>query len=298
MSNVNFKKILWAVDVFTDIESLEQIAAGNIKLLLKKLNIEAKVDPICVFPGIGDDFPYVEEEIQKRLDKVQVPGLQSLKVIPEHLLYPPSVADQAKTLIRYSQENGYDLIVATTHAHNAFNQFLLGSFTEIIVHSSKIPLYIVNPRTEVRKEFKNILLPVNYYGYNDAQLLKSVDLAKQMSSHLMFYHHIRDYSLKYIGLQKGMFDILKGRQQKIMDKANAEQKSIKMRLQLEAADVEFITQTNALSTKESIVQCQKDMNVDLVMIPQSYDERELPFLISGISTFVIQHVNCPVMVIK
>jgi len=55
------------------------------------------------------------------------------------------VGDVAEEIIRYSEENGVDLIVMGTHGYKGLEKVMFGSVAEKVVRSSSCPVLTINP---------------------------------------------------------------------------------------------------------------------------------------------------------
>lgn len=58
--------------------------------------------------------------------------------------------------LKYAQENGIDVIMITTTRDIAFHDYMLGAYEQtIIANEAQIPVFVVNPRSEVKLGYTN-----------------------------------------------------------------------------------------------------------------------------------------------
>lgn len=58
--------------------------------------------------------------------------------------------------LKYAQENGIDIIMITTTRDIAFHDYMLGAYEQtIIANEAQIPVFVVNPRSEVKLGYTN-----------------------------------------------------------------------------------------------------------------------------------------------
>jgi len=292
-----FKKVLWAVDVFTNIPDLEVTAAKNISEFFKQLGQSPKVYPVCVFPGVGE-FPFVAKEIQKRLDMVKELHLETLAVIPENMIYPSTVSDQVKTLVTYSENHDFDFIVLTTHAHKETQRYLMGSFTETLLHSSTKPVFVVDPSTPVTKKIEKVMLPINFEHNKFDQVANAVQLTKDLGAHAVYYHHVRDFAAEYFPGNESVTKLFNGHIDKVLNSIDQAKQKMITDLRLSASDTEFVIDRGPKTAKEAILDYQKNKKCDLIVLTEEVHGNNLLSFGSGVTRFVVEHAACSTLVYK
>lgn len=134
----DIKKILLATD-FSDIskKALETV-------VYLKENLGSSVDVIHVFDPTAFEMPApyyfmpgVEQWVDEHFSGMRDKGRSALNdLLPElggeahaHFLE----GKPGKTIVRFAEENGFDLIVMGTHGHSGLNHLILGSVAEYVV---------------------------------------------------------------------------------------------------------------------------------------------------------------------
>jgi nucleotide-binding universal stress UspA family protein len=99
-----------------------------------------------------------------------------------------SVTKSTKRLHEMAQKQKVEAIALFTKSQKGFARFALGSFAESLIHSSQLPLLIMNPKAQVPKKIKNVFLCLDQSPSWKSDLERAIELCRQMKSKLTVFH--------------------------------------------------------------------------------------------------------------
>jgi nucleotide-binding universal stress UspA family protein len=122
----------------------------------------------------------ISEETSEDLDEsvsfavVEDPGADPL--------FPPTNADVADTLVRYSVYNAIDVIAMATHGHGVLRRAWLGSVADAVIRRSRVPVLLVRPEPDLEHalppRMRRILVPVDGSTTSEAVADRAEELAR------------------------------------------------------------------------------------------------------------------------
>lgn len=304
MSKFKIRKIIWAVDVFTDLESCEWVAGQAIDQLLTAIEQEegeVEILPVCVAVALigEEDFPFIEHEINERLTRLRLPNrpFKPVVVIAEHDAYPPTVSDRVLTLIDFATKNNFDLIMATTHSNKGFGENLLGSFTEILFQLSPISLFLVSPETPAGRDLKNVLWPIDLTQNNFLAADNVADLVTLLSTRLYVYHHIFDYATKYFAHIDRMKALLNRKQEELFIRARRAEMNLRDIWKDYLGTIEFETEADTRSASQAIIDRLTRLDGGILLLTGPATGRFYG-LLDNTQRFLMRHVKAPTFILR
>jgi len=161
----NSKKILWAVDAFTEDKQLHDRAASLIRAWVKGQDISVEPVfvmspdqlnvPMDVFGGIKLDAETVARKNLKDLVRnVRIPSLLEPTVLTSNNM---SLRNAIQTLLSYAKQSKAGLIVVSTQSKKGVSRFFFGSFAESLVLQADVPVVMVSPKTTKLSKVQHIL---------------------------------------------------------------------------------------------------------------------------------------------
>lgn len=76
--------------------------------------------------------------------------------IPSEVIWADEKGTFYQLSLKYAKENNVDVIMITTTRDIAFHDYILGAYEQtIIANEAQIPVFVVNPRTEVKVGYSN-----------------------------------------------------------------------------------------------------------------------------------------------
>jgi len=199
-------KIIWAVDALTNPEGLHTQTAELVGALASQR--EATVQPVYVLTpseSVDNDldqdpmFVRYEQNAHEALEKALESALnqrQGMPILAKRL--PARVLVQATssihatvaTLSNFAVSEGADLIVVSTHAREGLSRLFLGSFTETLLLSSRIPVWVVNPSTRKIERFTEIIYPTDFSFYSRGVFRRVVQMARELGAKMTLFHAV------------------------------------------------------------------------------------------------------------
>ena len=100
----------------------------------------------------------------------------------------------AKEIAREAERWPADLLILGTHGRSGFERLFLGSVTEKVLRSTRVPLLTIPPtvRQPGSPLFKTILCPVEFSGASTRALEYALSLAKEADARLIVLHVLED----------------------------------------------------------------------------------------------------------
>jgi nucleotide-binding universal stress UspA family protein len=192
------KRIIWAVDPFTNEKEIHRSAAWCLKALVK--SAPAEVEPVYVWPtaptdaGASPDLGFLgalrkegQDALSAALARVKIPGMLPLQILARNA---QTVRDEARELVAYAKRSGADLIVVPTHGRTGVRRMLLGSFAETLSLHSDVPLITIHPNWRRAPDFKTILFPSDFSEDSKAAFRRVIGFASIRRSRVVLFHKI------------------------------------------------------------------------------------------------------------
>lgn len=194
------KRVVWALDPFTDLKDSLKSTAALVQSICQRENWA--LEPVYVLSPDGfnwtGDFsgawvsrykPYIEKSMNELLQTLGVESHLPPKVIVNKQL---SLRDDVKKLLSYTKRNGAELLVLNTHARKGLSRMVLGSFAETAMLKSKTPLLVINPHTVQKQEFKHVFFPTDLSTSSKKAFGKIVKRAKKWGADITLFHKLPD----------------------------------------------------------------------------------------------------------
>ncbi|MBY0370240.1 universal stress protein [bacterium] len=190
-----FRRILWAIDASEPDTALENKTASVLRTLNQSLN--ASIEPVHVLrPGEQDSAGLLfrtaadnSRETEKRLsgfvEKHPIPGTVTPRVLAAET---GSLAKAVGSLVRYAQSSNADLIVLSTRGRTGMARWFLGSFAELLLLESTVPVFIVNPKTEFLAGPRQIIFPTDFSDESKEAYRFTLRFARALSSRVLLVH--------------------------------------------------------------------------------------------------------------
>lgn len=203
-------RILWAIDPFAPQGDAQQSAILAMKAIIQRqssyiLPVYVASDPRHqVAPEQRESFnralaDEAQEEIDSWLGAAGVTRLNGLK--PIQIIGPTgsSLREQISELLTFARRENIDLIVASTKARRGASRLLFGSFVETLSLICDLPLLVVNPHWNPRKDepkkpvskwFEKILFPTDFSEESHRAFNQLLPFAQSMKAQITLFHKI------------------------------------------------------------------------------------------------------------
>lgn len=91
-------------------------------------------------------------------------------------------------LLEVAKSQKADLLALFTHNKTGLKRFFLGSFAETAIHRSPIDLLIVNPKSEIPQNIKNIIFASDFSDRSKKDLEQVLELCESLGARLTVFH--------------------------------------------------------------------------------------------------------------
>lgn len=303
------KKVLWAVDAFQDDKGLDRNAIQILKVLAEKTG--CKVEPSYVLspdqlslsveftaPWVEEWKPAAERALKKNLEKVEIPGLMKPSVLVQRV---PSLSRAVKSLGAHAMAGGADMIAIGTHARKGLPRLFLGSFTESLLLTSKVPVLVFGPSTRTVKKLDRIIFATDFSKKSLSAFKKVVDLAKDLGASITIFHHVQN-PIEPI-LQSGVYMLGGGwvstaaylKEETRTQKVQAEKMA--QRAKDAGVKTEVLVDSGPLGITDSLLRAAERNKASMIAIA-AQSGPVAATLIGSIARQVVRSALCPVWVIR
>lgn len=162
-----------------------------------------------------DKGPNYWEEIERSL---QVRALESLKGVASRLREEGAAVEvqaalgrPAEQILQVSEEEGCGLIAMSTHGRNPISRSILGSVTDKVIHTSKVPVLTVTPERgksyqEGGTSFTTVVVPLDGSELAEGALPYVEELARALSLDILLARAVRTELPTYTEAEFSVWD--------------------------------------------------------------------------------------------
>lgn len=199
--------VLWAIDP-TDQNTDVAWRVGKVASLWGKA-LGADVTPISVvshrnLTWLSEKVPTPLSDILSQAAIRNIRGLVEkleIKNVGEPRLLTQKGAigsrrAEARVLVEEAARVNASAIVVATHGPKRLKQIRLGSFTEYLIATSKVPVVVVNPKTEPPETIKRILFPTDYSEDSQKVFQRLMETASQIDAQVTVFH-VKDLAFQF-----------------------------------------------------------------------------------------------------
>jgi nucleotide-binding universal stress UspA family protein len=188
-------KVLWAFDPFAKNKELNSLGKKVVNIFFSRKDIlevlyiasNAEVELATAFniPLLERYSNYPKKIIKDELKRLSLKKV-SIEVIIEKTL---SLTSSVKKLVNYSKKNHTDIILVATNEKRVFSRFVLGSFTETLIHLSVCDLLVYHQHSIIRHNVKlNIVYAHDFSLKGQEGLERIVVYAKKWDASITVVH--------------------------------------------------------------------------------------------------------------
>jgi nucleotide-binding universal stress UspA family protein len=200
-------------------------------------------------------------------------------------------------IVKETLQKDYDLIVMGTHARSGLNRLLMGSVTERVVRTTKIPVLVSRAENTIGK-FQRILVPIDTEPNSQLALLEAKKLALELQAKLHIVHVIPAVpvplgdpvgaftAFDYAGLAKSFEEA----GQKAVNDAMEASKELQPTRTLLFANTERI--------ENLLVQSAKDAHADLIVMSTHARSGFDRLLLGSVAEGVVHRSSVPVLLLR
>ncbi|MCM2323551.1 MAG: universal stress protein [Oligoflexia bacterium] len=302
------KKVLWAVDAFQEDLIIQEHSLSLLRFMARKTGCQ--VEPVYVLspdqvnvtveftpPWVDQYLPAAEKALTHALRDVAIPGLLKPKVLVQNV---PSVSRAVNALSNYGLATGADLIAVGTHGRTGLPRLFLGSFTESLLLSARLPILTIGPGSRVLDKCDHILFATDFSEASRAIFRGVLTLARSLGARVTLYHHLQNPIEPVI--QSGVYLLGGGwvSAASYLEETSASQRRAAEEMLVEAggdtSHVEIRIESGPIGITQSILEFASANNVDLIaMAAQSGPVAAA--IIGSVTRQVVRAAPCPVWVV-
>ena len=194
---LSIKRILCAVD-FSEF-SLDGLRHGVVlaRWYGAELTLLHVTEPAPTLLGVKDlpgdmlpPAPIAVDEIAERLRNFCAPVLGS----EQKAEFVVKVGNPAKEITQEAERRPMDLVILGTHGRSGFERLFLGSVTEKVLRSTRVPVLTIPPPVRVpgSPAFKTILCPLDFSSAAIRAREYAFSLAKEADARIILLYVIED----------------------------------------------------------------------------------------------------------
>ncbi|MGE0615784.1 MAG: universal stress protein [Bacteriovoracia bacterium] len=299
------KPIVWALDPFIEDRSLIRHAGQTLRRLTEHTG--APIEPVYVLSP--DELNLYADRMEDYLDLYRstavrvvdgtVKRLRLPNLVPSKVLLQRETNTKAcvKTLVNHAEEAGAEMIVVSTHGRKGISRAIMGSFSETLLLSTKIPVFSINPNTHAPRKLGKVLFPSNLNASALPVFLRAVAMAKDLRADLTLYYRINPFvepllstSIEMIG---GTWATARLYHEQELERAR--QTAAEWAVMARASDVncEIRVEESRLTIGDAILGLIKREKFDLVAMA-SESELLASVLLGSVCRQVLRQAPCPV----
>jgi nucleotide-binding universal stress UspA family protein len=162
-----------------------QLTLFHVYQLFQPLPVEGIPGAVPVLVDV--DPQQIAEEVRRFCASLVGPSGQSVEI----LVTP---GDAAKEIRREAERVPFDLLILGTHGRSGFERLFLGSVTEKVLRSTRVPVLTIPPpvREAGSPHYKTILCPLDFSAASIRALDYALSLAQEADARLILLHAIED----------------------------------------------------------------------------------------------------------
>ena len=191
---VSINRILCAVD-FSDFsrDALQHglVLADWYSAQLTIFHVYQADRPLIGLPGEAFVPPVDADKVAHHVQRFCAPVLESSKQTAEIVVRE---GNAAREITREAEQLPADLLILGTHGRSGFERLFLGSVTEKVLRSTRVPVLTIPPpvRQPGSPVYKTILCPLDFSDASIRALEYALSLAQEADARLILLHVIED----------------------------------------------------------------------------------------------------------
>ncbi len=198
MNQNSFKKIVLAIDPLEDELKLKSNALKELRHFLHQ--VAAPIEAIYVLEAPRDDV-----KINQRYQLARDALVNSVKELELKMPVTPTVLidkttsfrHQVQTLIHYAVKEKADLILLSSHGRHGLGKIILGSFAELLIQNSPIPVLLLGTQAKETATSRTVLFPTDFSKESERAFTSLLPDLKALHSKLVIFHSFTPRSFFY-----------------------------------------------------------------------------------------------------
>jgi nucleotide-binding universal stress UspA family protein len=145
--------------------------------------------------GIPGSVPvFVHADPNEKVEEVRRFSAPLLEASGQSVEIVVRSGEAAKEIRQEAERLPYDLLILGTHGRSGFERLVLGSVTEKVLRSTRVPVLTIPPpvREAGSPLYKTILCPLDFSAASLRALESALSLAKEADARLILLHAVED----------------------------------------------------------------------------------------------------------
>jgi len=200
----------------------------------------------------------------------------------------------SEEILRYIDDESFDLIVMGTHSRSLMREILLGSVAEKIIRLSPIPVMTVRENSKIPEKKQSILVPIDFSDHSRHALEYALKWADMNSGRIIMLHVVKEdiHPEFYNKFGGSLFET----DVKFKEHAIAEMKNLRDQFKFEHIETQFAVTID--EPARGIVDFVKQNDIHLIVIA-THGLSGFEHFILGSTTERVLHMSpIPTLVIK
>ena len=296
-----YKKILVPLDGSESAEAAIALAVAVCK---------ATVGRLCLV-HVDDPGPVGQAQLpsaQKYLDRTAESASHDLHESVDTALIPAkdshtSKSEAAALIAEYAEQNGFDLIVASTSGRSGLSRVFAGSVAEALLWATPCPVLFCRPKPGVQvirdgaNPIRKVLIPLDQTTLSEDILDEAVGFAKDMNAEIVLVHVVQPMRAQatVTGMELAVFSPNEWKD--LNDRADAYLARVTQRLS--AAGVQTSSEKlEANDIAAAVLEAAERLNVDTIALASKAPPRVTRALLGSVADRLVRTAPCPVLVIR
>lgn len=141
------KKLLIPVDIEFGIREMRKYADEHFELMQPEIKVIS-----VMYENDEKKAAELQDYLDKQEKALKARGFENVST---EIVHGDIVSE---TIVRYAEDNNFDLVAMETHGRKGIGQFFIGNITEEVVNHCKVPVMTIRPSRHEHHEF--------YHAYN------------------------------------------------------------------------------------------------------------------------------------
>jgi nucleotide-binding universal stress UspA family protein len=262
-----------------------QVTLFHVYQVSQPLPVEGLAGAVPVFVEVDPNT--VVEEVRRFCAPLVGPSNQNVEVVVRP-------GDAAREIRDEAERTPYDLLILGTHGRSGFERLFLGSVTEKVLRSTRVPVMTIPPpvREPGSPLYKTILCPLDFSPPSVRALEYALSLAKEADARLILLHAIEDVLGDAGGQTLGHLSVAEYHHQLAQDAVTRLRAVVPDEARVWSRPEERVVRGRA---HQEILKVVADEHVDLVVMGVQ-GKGVVGKLVFGSTTHrVIREAGCPVL---
>lgn len=310
-TRINLQKVAWAVDPYENQRDLQNKVSQILMCLEEHKDIEIYPVYILTQP-LWAYTPAENESFTREREHAAVDNLRWLiESLENHRIQKPvilkqtggSVSSSVDLICEFLEEEGFDMVVVSSHGRSGFKRLIMGSFAETLLLRSSIPVLVIGAKNESIQDIRHILYPSELIDSSEEIFKAVVEFCRDMDARLTIFHAATrpdflgyDYNLGYVmeDTSGGTMTLHQMFEEELAKKKAKADTWIHW-AEYRGVNADYMIESSSHSIDESICEVAVNRNIGMIVMESRTGALEAA-VIGSVTRKVVRAARCPVLV--